>query len=150
MPDRNQITLIIAAAYSAVISALLSFLITGLTIDRFPRDQQQALTKLLVAVPCVVLVAGLALAYRLTRDWSSVQTRPGKWLMHGFAASAAGFMAGVVLFSLALKWLPRRWFSRGGDWDFDPLIETVAFGLTPALIGFWWVYGRSRRPQQIR
>jgi len=52
---------------------------------------------------------------------------------------------GAIVFSLAHKWLPRGWFSSGGDWDIDPLLEMIGSGLLASLVTFWVIYSRSWR-----
>ncbi len=149
MTPRHQVLSLLAAAYTGFCLGVLTFLLLGLLSERVPKTWEQAMfgnrALPVIALSLVVFVAGSVLAYR----WAVAQdtaANEGQWFFGALGSSVVAGGAGMLAFALAHEVLPRRWFSRGGDWDFDPLLEVLAFGLMCALAGFWWVYGRALAP----
>ena len=147
MSTGSRLPLPLAAAFSATDLGLFTFLLLGLLSERLPMQYQThwPLVTILLGASAVVCVASFVLIYRWTVPHRETQSRGLRWLLGGLLSAGVAFGIGFVLFAVAHEVLPRRWFSRGGDWDFDPLIEMVGFGLLCALAGFWLVYRRGWR-----
>lgn len=147
MTPRTRIVSLLAAAYTAAILAVLAFLALGLASERLPWAWQRSsgLLPVLIGAPALLLVFGFVAIYRRAVPPEAPKPPSLRRFFAAFAVSLLAFGLGAVVFSFAHELLPRRWFSRGGDWDFDPLLEMLASGLVFALLGFWPVFRGRRR-----
>lgn len=141
MLNRPHFSLIIAAGFSAVDVALVTFFTLGLMSER---NQPRPMTGVLVGVPAVALIVSFILTYRLTSPLSVRQTQDVKWLLLGLLSAAGGFvLAGsAYLYAVRYRWLPPSLLAQG-DFDLNPLLIAICFGLLLAFAVFWPVYGRS-------
>jgi hypothetical protein len=145
MSGRVRLLSILAAGFTSANLGIITLMLLGLVSERLPAVWHRGMYGCFVLVPigisCAVFLTGFALAYRRTAKES--QTNGVKWFFGGLGSSAVALAIGMTAFTIAQLGLPRRWFSRGGDWNFDPMIEAIAFGLACALAGFWLVYRRA-------
>jgi hypothetical protein len=146
MSARVRLLSILPAGLTGANLGVISFLLLGLLSERLPKAWELHMFGDFIVVPCAVFLVSFALVYRRTaaQDFGANAL---KWFFGALGTSVLACGIGIVVFAVAQKMLPRRWFSRGGDWDFDPLIEMIAFSLACALAGFWLVYRRSWRAQ---
>lgn len=145
MSTRFHLPSALAATFTAINAAVGAFLLVGLLSNHLPHDMQNQTGKMLgpvlVTSMGLAFVAGFALVYRKSAPLAVRQQHPYRWLLGAFAVGLVAGWIGMFLFSVR----PRQWFPAGGDWDLNPLMETLLAGSLFALAAFWMVYARSWR-----
>jgi hypothetical protein len=149
MNTPGRVVSVVAAMFTATNAALVCFLVLGLVSERVPKQWAALLfggnAPVGVAISLGVLVLTLVLVLRHI-DWSSLGPDSLKGLLFALVGSLVGLLAGATVFGVAYHFLPRQFFSRGGDWDFDPLIEAVIAAIVGATILFWVIFRRKQVP----
>ncbi len=146
---RHRILSSLAAAFTGVCVGVVTFLLLGLLSERVPKAWEHVIigdrAQPALGLSLLALVAAAVFAYR----WAAARnaaSNEGRWFAGAVAGSVAAGAGGRAVLAIAHEALPRRWFSRGGDWDFDPGLEMVAFGAMCMIAAFWLVYRRALSP----
>jgi hypothetical protein len=137
-----------AAVFTGVDLALVCYLVLGLISERVFSAWADALFKNHAAVALVICAGVFAATVWVVLRWTNRRSAApdvGRRFLLALGGAIGGAAAGGALFRVAYHFLPWNWFSRGGEWNVDPLAEMISAMLAGAVVMFWVVFRRGWR-----